>query len=307
VYKVMAFDGLKSANTSGHLDLTTVSETRNRVNAFQAIKGWLTGDEVVVPETALKPPGVSEQQANQQNVQDFVQSQDKATAAALCEMGFPKGFGVISVMSDGPSDGVLAPGDALVSVDGQSAGTAEKLTALLQKETPGNTVPVVVKRQTGLDKQQKVTNLRVTLGEPTKGRQGALLGITVDTTCLAPFSVKIDLSGIGGPSAGLMFALGIIDKVGLLGDLTAGKFIAGTGEISPDGDPIGTVGPIGGIQLKMIAARDKGASVFLAPAGNCSAVRDDTPSGLQVIKVDTLHHAVQYLKDLQAGKPVPSC
>ena len=69
--------------------------------------------------------------------------------------------------------------------------------------------------------------------------------------------------------------------------------------------PIGTVGPIGGIQLKMIAARDKGATVFLAPAGNCSAVRDDTPSGLQVIKVDTLHHAVQYLKDLPAGRPVP--
>jgi PDZ domain-containing protein len=307
VYKVMAFDGLKSADTTGHLDLTTVSETRNRVNAFQAIKGWLTGDEVVVPETALKPPGVSEQQANQQNVQDFVQSQDKATAAALCEMGFPEGFGVISVTSDGPSDGVLAPGDALVSVDGQPADTAGKLSALLQQETPGNSVPVVVKRQTGLDKQQKVTNLRVTLGTPPKGRPGALLGITVDTTCLAPFSVQIDLSGIGGPSAGLMFALGIIDKVGLLGDLTAGKFIAGTGEISPDGDPIGTVGPIGGIQLKMIAARDKGATVFLAPAGNCSAVRDDTPSGLQVIKVDTLHHAVQYLKDLQAGKSVPSC
>jgi PDZ domain-containing protein len=107
---------------------------------------------------------------------------------------------------------------------------------------------------------------------------------------------------IGGPSAGMMFALGIMDKVGSV-DLTHGQFIAGTGTI----DASGAVGAIGGIQLKMIAARRAGATVFLAPAGNCADVRGDIPKGLDVVKVDTLHHAVQYLEDLHAGKTVPHC
>jgi PDZ domain-containing protein len=99
-----------------------------------------------------------------------------------------------------------------------------------------------------------------------------------------------------------MFALGIIDKVGSV-DLTKGLFIAGTGTI----DPTGKVGPIGGIALKMIAARHKGATIFLAPAGNCSDVSGAVPKGLQVVKVSTLHEAIQDLLAIQAGKPVPHC
>jgi PDZ domain-containing protein len=100
----------------------------------------------------------------------------------------------------------------------------------------------------------------------------------------------------------MMFALGIIDKI-TPADLTGGRFIAGTGTI----DPKGNVGPIGGIQLKMIAAKNKGATVFLAPAGNCDDVRKATPHGLQVVKVSTLHEAVQDLLDIQQGKSVPGC
>jgi PDZ domain-containing protein len=99
-----------------------------------------------------------------------------------------------------------------------------------------------------------------------------------------------------------MFALGIMDKVGTV-DLTKGRFVAGTGTI----DTTGKVGPIGGIQLKMIAAKDKGASVFLAPAGNCADVRKATPSGLKVVKVSTLHDAVQDLLKIQRNQPVPGC
>jgi PDZ domain-containing protein len=191
---------------------------------------------------------------------------------------------------------VLETGDRLVSVGGQSAGSAEQLTAVLQGQQPGTTVPVVVVRQ---GKQMQV---KVKLGDPVKGRRGARLGVEVSTTCLAPFGVTIHLENVGGPSAGLMFALAIIDKAGSQ-DLTGGRFIAGTGEISADGK----VGAIGGITLKMIAARRKGASVFLAPAGNCSDVRKATPSGLKVVKVQTLHEAVEDLLKLQKGQPVPGC
>jgi PDZ domain-containing protein len=171
------------------------------------------------------------------------------------------------------------------------------LTKALSTETPGRSVPVAVTRA------NKPARLEVKLGAPLKGKHGASLGIIVADGCLAPFTVDLGLGNeIGGPSAGLMFALGIMDKVGSV-DLTKGRFIAGTGTIDTDGK----VGPIGGIQLKMIAAKNKGASVFLAPAGNCDDVRKATPHGLKVVKVSTLHGAVQDLLDLQKGKPVEGC
>jgi PDZ domain-containing protein len=158
-------------------------------------------------------------------------------------------------------------------------------------------VPVVVQRA------GKDVSVKVTVGKPAPGRKGARLGVTVgNDACLAPFDVKINLEDVGGPSAGLMFALAIVDKAGSR-DLTAGRYVAGTGEIGPDG----TVSPIGGIQLKMIAARRAGATVFLAPAGNCGDVRKDTPGGLKIVKVSSLHGAIQELLDLQAGKAVPHC
>ena len=136
-----------------------------------------------------------------------------------------------------------------------------------------------------------------------QGRKGGSLGITVGTVCPTPFAVDLGLGNqIGGPSAGLMFALGIMDKVGSR-DLTDGRFVAGTGTI----DNSGRVGAIGGIALKMIAARAKGASVFLAPAGNCDDVQGAIPGGLKVVKVSTLHGAVQDLLAIEQGKPVPGC
>lgn len=294
---IIVIQGKKPAKTTGHLNLTTVSIRDSGITAFQALTGWLLHDQVVVPRASIYPPDQSVAKTNQQNTQDFLTSQDSATEAALCELGYPKAFGVLSVLSDGPSHGVLQPGDALVSVDGKPANTAKALTTLLAGLQPGTKVPVVVKRG------GKTAELQVTLGKAPNNAKGARLGITVSTTCLAPFTVDLGLGNqIGGPSAGLMFALGIMDKVGTV-DLTQGRFIAGTGTI----DPAGNVGAIGGIPLKMIAAKDHGASVFLAPAGNCDEVRNATPSGLKVIKVSTLHGAVQDLLALEKGASVPSC
>jgi PDZ domain-containing protein len=294
---IVVIEGKKATTTSGHLNLTTVSISSQSVTAFQAIAAWLMHDEVVVPKTSVYPPGTSEQTTNEQNTQDFLSSQDSATAAALCELHYPKGFGVLKVTADGPSHGVLEPGDFLRTVDGKPANSVTALSKVLATEAPGKTVPVTVTRS------KKPADLAVKLGPPLKGKKGASLGIVVADGCLAPFTVDLGLGNqIGGPSAGLMFALGIMDKVGTV-DLTKGRFIAGTGTIDSDGK----VGPIGGIQLKMIAAKDKGASVFLAPAGNCDDVRKATPSGLKVIKVSTLQGAVQDLLDLQHDKPVDGC
>jgi PDZ domain-containing protein len=294
---IIVIEGKKPAHTTGNLNLTTVAISNSSVTALQALSAWLRGDEVVVPRAAVYPPGQTEQQTNEQNTQDFISSQDSATAAAMCELHYPRGFGVLKVNSDGPSHGLLEPGDFLKTVDGKPAASSDALTAVLSHEKPGRIVPISVTRQ------GRPATVDVKLGQPLANRTGASLGIVVTTGCLAPFTVDLGLANqIGGPSAGLMFALGIRDKVGTV-DLTGGRFIAGTGTIDSKGD----VGPIGGIQLKMIAARDKGATIFLAPAGNCSDVRGATPDGLQVVKVTTLHGAVQDLLRIQHHQPVPSC
>ncbi len=295
--KIIVLKGKTANQVSGHLNMTTVDVTTDRITAFQALLGWLQHDRSVVPRSAVVPPGQSQQQVNQQDTQQFAESQDSATQAAFCQLGYPRGFGITSVDSSSGANGVLHPGDELVSIDGKPADSADKLTAALQTETPGKSAAVVVKRD-----GTQMTEM-VKLSPATGGAKGARIGISVVDGCLAPFEVDLGLGDeIGGPSSGLMFALGIMQEVGTV-DLTKGAFIAGTGEIQPDG----TVLPIGGIQLKMIAARDKGATVFLAPAANCSDVRGATPKGLNVIKVSALKDAVQDLLDLQAGKAVSHC
>jgi len=117
-----------------------------------------------------------------------------------------------------------------------------------------------------------------------------------------PFQVKISVGDIGGPSAGVMFALGIIDKLTKM-NLTAGRFIAGTGEIEANGK----VDPIGGIQQKMIGARNAGATIFLTPAANCADAKGAVPPGLRLVKVSTLNQAVTSLEALKAGRSAPSC
>jgi PDZ domain-containing protein len=297
--KIIVIDGRKSNATTGHLNMTTVNVSTQPISAFAALSGWLLHDRVVVPKSSVYPPGQSEKQVNQQNSAEFAQSQDSAVEAAACELGYPEAFGILSITSGGAADGRLRVGDQLVSVDGKATGNYKQLAAVLRDEKPGTQVAVQIKRN-GVAR-----TVSVPLGDAPKGRSGASLGITVPvgTACLLPFHVDLGLGNeIGGPSAGMMFALGIMDKVGP-NDLTGGKFIAGTGTI----DAQGAVGPIGGIQLKMIAARKKGATIFLAPAGNCSDVRGNIPKGLTVVKVATLHQAVTDLLAIQSGKSVPHC
>jgi PDZ domain-containing protein len=294
---IIVLKGRQANATTGNLNLTTVDISTGRVTAFQALAGWLQHDRVVVPRSAIYPPGQSQQQINQEDTEQFASSQDNATAAAFCELGYPRGFGVLNVDANAGAKNVLKAFDQLISLDGTSVDTATKLTAALANRKPGDKVTVAFKRS------GKPMTATITLSRPLKGQTGARIGISVGEECFAPFEVDLGLGDqIGGPSAGLMFALGIMNKVGST-DLTKGAFIAGTGEIRPDGKVL----PIGGIQLKMIAARRAGATVFLAPQDNCADVRGATPKGLNVIKVASLHQAAQDLVDVQNGKPVAHC
>lgn len=294
--EIIAVNGHPTTPTSGHLNLMTVLSDTEKTTVAGALVGWLRHDEVVVPYDAIYPPGTSKQQQNAANAEDFAASQDNATAAAACELGYPKGFGIFSVADDSPNKAVLKPGDRLVSLNGTPVPDDATLRKVISASHAGDKLAV------GLVRNGKQLTVTATLGEPAAGSSTPRLGVSVGVGCLLPFQVTLSLAGIGGPSAGMMFALGIIDKISNH-DLTHGRFIAGTGTI----DPSGQVGQIGGIALKMIAARRAGATIFLAPASNCPDVKGNIPSGLNVVKVSTLHEAITDLDTLAGGGSVPHC
>jgi len=295
---IIQVSGHPVSSTSGNLNLMTVSQQIDDTTVLGAIQGWLAHDRVVAPHDAIYPPGTSVDQVNQQDVEDFSVSQDSAVDAAACELKYPQVFRVASTQPDSPNAAVLKAGDRFVSVAGSPVTTDDQLRAVLKKQTAGTKIAAVVTRG------EQTTPVTLSLLAPvaSSGSTTPRLGITVTDGCLFPFEVKIDLANIGGPSAGLMFSLGIIDKVSTQ-DLTHGRFIAGTGTI----DPQGNVGEIGGIQLKMIAARRAGATLFLAPDSNCADVRGNIPSGLTVAKVSTLHSAIEVLNTVATGGTVAGC
>ena len=283
--------------TTGHLNMVSITYEGgpgHQFNVFTALRAWLNPHEAVVPQSEIFAPGQSQQSVTKQDQVQMTSSQESATAAALHQVGiaYQTVAEVVSVKKGLPAYGKLKPGDLITAVDGQPVTGTTRLTTLI-KAHAGQPITVTFRRG-GTTQHTQVTAAQVD-GRP-------VLGVEVQDHYQFPFTVTIQIGQIGGPSAGTMFALGIIDKISTE-NLTGGKFIAGTGEISANG----VVSPIGGIQQKMIAARDAGATVFLAPAGNCSDTRGAVPAGLRVVKISTLSGAVSALENIKAGKPVPSC
>lgn len=296
---LIQISGHRTYATSGHLNMVTVSYTGgpgSRFNIFNALSAWLTPHDAVVPQSEIFPVGSTQQQVVQQDTQEMVGSQEDATAAALCylHINFKTMSNVQKVVKGMPAYGQLQAGDVITAVDGKQATCHNGVVTMIRDRKPGASVTLTVTHK-GATKTVRLPTKDVG-GEPVVGVQ---LG---PPTYVFPFQIKINIPGIGGPSAGMMFALAIIDKL-TPDNLTGGKFIAGTGEISPTGG----VEPIGGIQQKMAGARAAGATIFLTPASNCVNTSGSVPSGLRLVKVSTLAGAVQALEAIRAGHPVPSC
>jgi PDZ domain-containing protein len=291
--EVIQVSGRETSVSAGQLRLTTVGVQPN-VKLLSAIAGWFSPDEAVVPRELIYPPGQTQQQVEQRNAEDFAASQTSAETAALRELGYPVQVAVKAVTPDGPSAGVLRAGDVITAVDGQPVPAAQRLTELVRAKPAGATLTVAYTRD-GAPATAAITS-RAQDGGPPR------IGVEIEQRQPHPFQLKIDLGDIGGPSAGLMFALGIVDKV-KPEDLTGGKIIAGTGTI----DDEGRVGPIGGIPQKLVGAKDAGAQVFLVPADNCAeAVRNPQPD-LPLLKVGTIGEALAALGTLRAGGQPPRC
>ncbi len=311
---VLQISGHQTYPTTGHLNMTTVRVTGSqyRMNLVEAVYGWLAHDNLVVPHSTLYPDDKSPDELNQETAEEFSQSQESAKVAALKELKIPVGTRVVvsSVVKGSPAEGALHAGDMIKSVDGTEIKQPEDVAKLVTKHKPGEKVSFLIvpaKEAAAAEKEKRQPKVEdtvtlVTGKAPDGGR--AIVGIQAGTDHTFPFTINIKLADVGGPSAGLMFALGIVDKL-TPEDLTGGKFVAGTGTIDDDGK----VGPIGGVEMKTVGARSKGARYFLTPKDNCAAAAKDTPSGLTLIKVDTIKDALQSLEKLRKGDTagLPRC
>ncbi|MFG2894000.1 PDZ domain-containing protein [Streptomyces sp. NPDC048248] len=311
---VLEISGRKTYPTTGHLNMTTVRVTGPdyTMNLFEAVYGWLDHDNAVVPHKTLYPEGQTAEEADQENAEEFSQSQESAKASALRQLKIPVATQTVvgSVVKDMPADGQLHAGDVIKAVDGKPVTEAAGVAKLVTLHKPGEKVRFTIipaKTAAAAEKQGKrpATGTKdITLATEKAEDGRAIVGIQAEVDHILPFTIDVKLADVGGPSAGLMFALGIVDKL-TPQDLTGGKFVAGTGTI----DDKGKVGPIGGISMKTVGARDKGAEFFLTPKDNCATAAKDTPRGLTLVKVNTIGDAVQALQKIRSGDTddLPSC
>ncbi|MFI9387569.1 PDZ domain-containing protein [Kutzneria sp. NPDC052558] len=293
---VISVQGQQTFPTKGELRMVTVSLT-DSITLFGALGLWASGRYSLAPREEYFKPGESQQDVQKENVQQFTDSQSNAQTAALLYL-YPKEVKVLvgSISQGSPVTGVLNAGDRLLAVNGAKVTTSQQVQDALKNTKPGQAVPVTF--QHGSSPEQTAT---ITLGH-SDDRTWGFMGIGPIDRPDVSFQVKISLADVGGPSAGLMFALAIIDKL-TPDNLNDGGDIAGTGEI----DDQGNVKPIGGIPFKMIAAKEAGATVFLSPAENCAEAKEHAPAGLKLIKVSTLAGAVDALNALKEHKPTPGC
>ncbi|KWX67640.1 PDZ domain-containing protein [Mycobacterium sp. NAZ190054] len=293
--EVVAIEGADVHKTSGHLNMTTVSQ-RDGLTLGQALIFWASGRDQLIPRELVYPPDKTREEIDEANTKDFRQSEDSAEYAALHYLEYPMAVTVESVDEEGPSKDRLQAGDAIDAVDNTPVTSLEQFQELLKDTKPGDTIVVDYRR-----KNAPMGTTEITLGSHAEREQG-FLGVNVLDAPWAPFTIDFNLANIGGPSAGLMFSLAVVDKL-TTGDINGAKFVAGTGTITGDGE----VGSIGGITHKIVAAREAGATVFLVPADNCAEAKTADADGIELLKVDTLEHAIDGLRTLSAGGEPPRC
>jgi PDZ domain-containing protein len=293
--EVVDIKGADVHPTTGHLNMTTVSQ-RDNLTLGQALTLWVSGREQLVPRDLVYPPDKSKDEIDESNNQEFKRSEDSAEYAALGYLKYAPAVTAETVSKDGASAGKLKEGDAIDAVNGTPVTDLEQFQGLMAKTKPGDEVVLDFRRKNAAP---GVTTVK--LGSAPDKDQG-VLGIGVVEAPWAPFTINFNLANIGGPSAGLVFSLAVIDKL-TTGDLSGDRFVAGTGTINSDGK----IGSIGGITHKILAAHEAGATVFLVPADNCDEAKSAHQDGIDLVKVNKLGDAVEALKALSAGGEASRC
>jgi PDZ domain-containing protein len=271
----------------GRVYLATVS--LQRVKALGALRGWLDKDIDVVHEEQILGD-TPRRQYRRQNLELMDDSKETALVVGLRYLGYDvaehgKGSLVVNVADDLPAAGRIEPGDTILSVDGTPTPLVQNAVDAIRAHRPGDTVRLEVSDPDGRSRVEQIV-----LAER---EGGPILGVTMrtkDRTFDLPFDVKVESAGIGGPSAGLAFTLGLIDKLSS-GELTGGRRVAVTGTIEMDG----RVGDVGGVTQKTAAVRAEGVRYFIVPPGEFEIARRHAGKDLTVLKAATLEEAVAAL------------
>ncbi|WP_433955701.1 YlbL family protein [Janibacter indicus] len=286
--------GTKSYPTDGALYFTTVrvlGGPERHINVWEWVAGHLDGDSRVLPEDEVFPADTTDEEVREMNTAQMQGAQKNSIAVGLRSTGVkvPQVNLVATIAEDLPADGRLALEDEVLEVDGKRTEHVADIVSAISDRTPGDTVRLTVERK---GREREVEMKTTDLGG---GRAG--IGIALEPKYDYPYEVRIDAGDVGGPSAGMMFALAVHDRI-TPGPLTGGEQIAGTGTI----DDAGTVGPIGGIQQKLVGAKAGGAQWFLAPESNCDEVVGHVPEGLRVAAVGDFDEATETVEAIADGE-----
>ena len=303
--EIVQVKGHERYETDGRLELTTIKLTgpSQEVSLGEALTAWFDRSRAVYPREAFYAPDESEQDVDTESAVQMVSSQDTAVAVALTELGYEldKITEVLAVSPGSPAEGKLETRDQIISVSGERIRNATDVARIVRETPEGEAATFVVSRG-GKERTIEV------VPEPSEDDPTIpLVGIVVGPSYDFPFDVSVNIDDrIGGPSAGLIFSLAVYDTL-TPGALTGGAAISGTGTINE----AGRVGPIGGIQQKIVAAEDSGAELFLVPPGNCEAAlaSDVDPEEMRLVKAATMHSAVESIEKYvdDPGTELPQC
>jgi PDZ domain-containing protein len=288
--------GTRVYDSKGKLYLTSVGVDDN-VRFYEALLDLANRDVQLLPRAQVFPDDDSTEEIDKENVALMDRSKETAKVVALRELGYdiePSGVEIAQIVSGAPADGRLETGDRIVEVDDRAVKSTEQVRKAITGHRVGERVAFRVER----GKASKEVSVQVQAAD-NQPRVGVVLRDLFPTL---PVKVTIETENIGGPSAGLMFTLSLIDRL-TSEDLTAGRRIAGTGEITLDGSVL----PVGGVAEKLIAVRRRGVTTFLIPADNCDDVRGRVPDGLRLVKVSSLEEALRFLRQPVATATAPGC
>ena len=290
--------GRDADETTGSLYMTTVA-VRDRLTLLDAMRFWVDPAQVVVPRDQVFPPDRSRDEVRESNAAQMVGSENSAEAAAYRFLGIRMEPRVEGVEPDGAADGRLRPGDVLTSVDGAPVEDATAVVERVGERRAGDEIRLGFTR----DGREETTTTTLQPGGPEGDPDQGRLGILVGDTPADGTDVDITVDpAVGGPSAGLVLAIAIVDKLSP-GEATGGTRVAGSGTIRPDGE----VGSIGGIRHKIRAAHDAGVSEFLVPSANCAEAVQSPPDDIRLIEVETLAGALEALETAASGGEPPTC
>ncbi|MDA2979772.1 MAG: PDZ domain-containing protein [Actinomycetota bacterium] len=301
VYDTSDFVIVEGGEISENGELFFLTVSLKEANVFEWVAAQLDDRVELSERQNVRPIGVSEEQLRRESLASMNQSKRDATFVALTHLGYEvtligTGALVIETVPESGADGLLLPEDVIIAMDGQLIGFRSDVLDFLAPALIGDAVTVTVERSNGEDASFDTRDVEIVLGPHTEDPDRPMMGVLLDNNepiVEFPVEVFIDSQNIGGPSAGLMFTLQIIDQL-TPGALTHGQRIAGTGTISIDE----TVGPIGGIHQKVYGAMDAGAVAVLVPAGNYEEALVAAAGRIEIVRVATVDDALAFLATL---------